>query len=393
MRFTTRWLPGADSGGALELDAFSTWIPGGRISSYKWRGAGWAEAEVDRSEEHQFISRVEIPAREGGVAGWPPSRWCLEVSGYQPDLRGVLQEVSGNTCAFASLEPPGIGRADFRQLKLAVVSTTGKLAGLYSPWRTAKARERGSATYMLVHFAGSRANTSLQIVLDALETREARKITVLPVVALADGRLPTRTLIRKFPVCAWAWDKKLDWRRRFRPRGGETTLLLGPGGDLVWRQSGPVDRQTLVAALDRYLQPVKSKPAWRHPKGGVRHGMQAPDFLFDYSGGRKVPLRRFRGRAVRLVFWTTWAEGSLKELKRLDALARRTDPRKLLILAVNDGEPAGKAAAYLRRNGISLRLVADPEEKISKLYDVKDWPTTFTLDPKGRVTGISHGPA
>jgi peroxiredoxin len=132
---------------------------------------------------------------------------------------------------------------------------------------------------------------------------------------------------------------------------------------------------------------------WRHASARAEHRGPAPDFLFEHAGGRSVALRRFRGRHVVLTFWTTWAEGCLPELRRLDALARGKDPRHLLVLAIADGERACDAARHLDAAGIALKLVADPERHIASRYAVSCWPTTIALDLDGRVSAVSLGTA
>ena len=382
--FTSRLLPGDISNRILELDGFASWIPGGRIQRYRWQGMGADGEVVEEIADNQFLARIEVPV---GTAGWPPSHWCLEVTGYQPDMRGTMREVSGSVCGFAAVQPPIVGI--FGHTGIAVATAGGDVMGYFDPWEGGAQKRFDSGCYLLLHFGGPQPGTSLRRVSDCLAKRQQDGLIVLPLVIL--GKPPNRKQRKSYPGFAWTDDPVRVWRRHFKPKGGEATLLVGPTGDLLWRHNGPADRKSLEAALDKHLRPTGRRPQWRPQRPRIRHGVTAPDFLFDYMDDRKVPLRRFRGRQVILNFWTTWAKGCLEELRRLDALARKTGGRKRLILAINDGESPRKAAAFLKKNKISLKLVTDPERQIASRYKVSTWPTTLVLDPQGRIAKLNLG--
>jgi hypothetical protein len=98
-------------------------------------------------------------------------------------------------------------------------------------------------------------------------------------------------------------------------------------------------------------------------------------------------LRRLRRQPIALVFWTSWAEPSLAQLRYVE---RRADGNTM-VLAINDGEDAHNTAEFFRREGFTSHLVTDPERAIAGAYGVHCWPTTVSIEGHGRVWNIEMG--
>src|SRR5437016_654687 len=92
-----------------------------------------------------------------------------------------------------------------------------------------------------------------------------------------------------------------------------------------------------------------------------------------------------------MIFWTSWAAPSLLELQRLARRSVSVGERSALVLAINDGEPPAHARAVFERQGVDATFVPDPERKIAGLYRVHCWPTTISVDGRGRVSAIHMG--
>jgi hypothetical protein len=66
-------------------------------------------------------------------------------------------------------------------------------------------------------------------------------------------------------------------------------------GEIAWQQAGPLDTGALMKVFNKHL--AGGEPAeWRQLSLRVREGKPAPDFLFEYLKGRKMALRKLRGR-------------------------------------------------------------------------------------------------
>ena len=56
-------------------------------------------------------------------------------------------------------------------------------------------------------------------------------------------------------------------------------------------------------------------------------------------------------------------------------------------------DTSSTARAFLRKNGDLWPAVSDPGGGIAERYGVTAPPTTFVIDPAGRVTAVLVGPA
>jgi peroxiredoxin len=161
-------------------------------------------------------------------------------------------------------------------------------------------------------------------------------------------------------------------------------------GNVRWKHEGELQVEALIEAL-------RSHPSL--PAGGsrqalrlkVREGDRAPDFVFEFVPNRLMPLHTLRGHAVDLVFWTSWAEPSLLELAHAAARSGEASNGRKLVLAINDGEAVEHAREVFERHGVAATLVPDPDRRIARLYGIHCWPTTVSIDERGRVWDVQMG--
>ena len=61
------------------------------------------------------------------------------------------------------------------------------------------------------------------------------------------------------------------------------------------------------------------------------------------------------------------------------------------MLAVNQGEMPARVTAFAERAGLDLPVVLDREKSVAKAWKVRALPTTFVVDPKGRIRLCAEG--
>lgn len=123
----------------------------------------------------------------------------------------------------------------------------------------------------------------------------------------------------------------------------------------------------------------------------ARPGRAAPNWLLADEQGAGVRLSDFRGSWVVLNFWTASCDPCRREAPALQALAERarTGPAPLVVVGVNQQEPASKLRQYRETFGLSYRLVSDLTGEVSQAYGVgADVPMTFVIDPDGLVQKV-----
>ena len=75
----------------------------------------------------------------------------------------------------------------------------------------------------------------------------------------------------------------------------------------------------------------------------------------------------------------------------LEQIHQRYEPLGFTLLAVNVEENSADGKAFLRDRPVSFPVLYDPQNDISKLYDVIAMPSTVLIDRQGNVRYLHHG--
>ncbi len=105
--------------------------------------------------------------------------------------------------------------------------------------------------------------------------------------------------------------------------------------------------------------------------------------LIDITG-KTWQLADLQGRAVMLNFWASWCEPCRAEMPTLQQVADLYGPEKLLVLTINFKESAARALQFAKTTGVSLPVLLDSTGTVAARWGVKVFPTTLTLDARGR---------
>ena len=115
-------------------------------------------------------------------------------------------------------------------------------------------------------------------------------------------------------------------------------------------------------------------------------GNQAPDFTLPNLAGEQLRLADLRGKVVLVHFWGTFCPPCRQELPSLAALNQvmAGKPLQLLAIAV---DPGGKVEveAFLKKAGVTLPALLDPQGSVARRYGTTGVPETFIIDQKGVI--------
>jgi peroxiredoxin len=118
----------------------------------------------------------------------------------------------------------------------------------------------------------------------------------------------------------------------------------------------------------------------------IREGDRAPEFRLNSLDGRPVSLSSFKGKVVMVHFWATWCPPCVDELPTLDRLFRSMAGPDLEILAVSvDDGGAATVGSFMQRNGLSLPVLLNPDQSVSRAYGTFKFPETYLVDREGIV--------
>lgn len=127
-------------------------------------------------------------------------------------------------------------------------------------------------------------------------------------------------------------------------------------------------------------------------KVGVEKGNIAPDFELELIDGEVVKLSDFQGEKVLLNFWATWCPPCRAEMPDMQKFHEESDEG--VILAVNFGETKNQmdqVEEFLDEFEVTFSVLKDDENDVATMYDVAALPTSYFIDPEGRIHDVVKG--
>lgn len=142
--------------------------------------------------------------------------------------------------------------------------------------------------------------------------------------------------------------------------------------------------------------PRISMGATDRPGTGLQIGMVAPEFadasddglsLLTDLDGRRVRLSDFANRPVWIVFWATWCAPCQQEAIDILAVSHAHAGDGLIVLAVDEQEPAAAVRQYASENQLDYHIGLDTSGAVKTMYGGPGLPTHFFLGPDHVITG------
>lgn len=122
-------------------------------------------------------------------------------------------------------------------------------------------------------------------------------------------------------------------------------------------------------------------------------GEALPDFTLSDMQGKSHTLSDYKGRVVMLNFWATYCGPCIKEMPSMQRLKEKMAGKPFVILAVNMAEEPADVEAFLSKHKIKIDfpLLLDPEGEVVEQWMISAVPTTFILDPTGKIRYALYG--
>ncbi|MDB5091957.1 MAG: cytochrome biosis protein [Candidatus Eremiobacteraeota bacterium] len=117
---------------------------------------------------------------------------------------------------------------------------------------------------------------------------------------------------------------------------------------------------------------------------GPAVGAQAPDFSLTTLDGKRVRLADYRGKTLVLNVWGSWCPPCRLETPDFVAEAKAGAVHGVAYLGIDTTESVPAVRAYVAAKGIPYpQVVTTATSDFARAYDIRNYPTTFVIDPAG----------
>jgi cytochrome c biogenesis protein CcmG/thiol:disulfide interchange protein DsbE len=125
----------------------------------------------------------------------------------------------------------------------------------------------------------------------------------------------------------------------------------------------------------------------------------APDFelpLWEVASNAPHPSRRMalaelRGRWVYLDFWASWCGPCRLSFPWMNELAQRLAAHRLSVVAIGLDTRAEPMARFIAQLAPRFTVLWDARQTTPAAYQVQAMPSSFLVDPQGRIASSHRG--
>lgn len=123
----------------------------------------------------------------------------------------------------------------------------------------------------------------------------------------------------------------------------------------------------------------------------VKEGSIAPNFVLQSVDGERIELKELKGKGVFLNFWGTLCGPCKQEFPYMANQYEVFKDRGVEIVAVNVGESNIAVKNFMETYGVNFPVAMDKDRQVTEAYDITPLPTTFLINPEGKVIKVIKG--
>jgi peroxiredoxin len=133
-----------------------------------------------------------------------------------------------------------------------------------------------------------------------------------------------------------------------------------------------------MAGAGQKLQPFRGTPV-------------APEISLSDLDGKTVTLAEFRGKVVIVNFWATWCPPCRKEMPSMQRAWQQLQANDVMLLAVHVGGNTDQIWEFASEFSLAFPILIDGSSRVSRSWPMRGLPTTFVIDPQGRIAYMALG--
>ncbi|MBI5936462.1 MAG: TlpA family protein disulfide reductase [Betaproteobacteria bacterium] len=120
-------------------------------------------------------------------------------------------------------------------------------------------------------------------------------------------------------------------------------------------------------------------------------GRPAPALKLADMDGKITDLAKLKGRWVLVHFWAAWCGPCRKEMPTLSKMLQALPPDRVKLLLVNTAEADDEVFSFLASVNMDLAPLMDRDGLATKRWQPRGLPSTFIVDPQGRLRYLALG--
>jgi peroxiredoxin len=111
----------------------------------------------------------------------------------------------------------------------------------------------------------------------------------------------------------------------------------------------------------------------------------APGFSLTSDTGEWFSSQQYQGKVLLVNFWATWCPPCVEEIPSLNALLSEYLDTDFDIVSINYRETAKQLHQFTSKIPVNFPVLMDYDGKVSLLWKVFSFPSSFIVDKQGRV--------
>ena len=118
----------------------------------------------------------------------------------------------------------------------------------------------------------------------------------------------------------------------------------------------------------------------------------APGFELPVLGGETTKsLSASHGKVRYIDFWASWCPPCRVSVPEIVALQRDLGGSRFEVIAINVDERIDDAVRFMEHHPMNYDVLSDPRGATAAAWALPGMPTSFVIDPEGRVTLVHVG--
>ncbi|SEH04348.1 TlpA disulfide reductase family protein [Candidatus Venteria ishoeyi] len=133
------------------------------------------------------------------------------------------------------------------------------------------------------------------------------------------------------------------------------------------------------SGVDQHLKPYHGK-------------IQPTPIVLPDVNGKHYALNDYLGRVTVVNFWASWCPPCVEEIPSLNRLREKMHDTPFSLISVNYAEKPETIQKFMQQVVVDFPVLMDEEGHVSAQWKVFAYPSTFIIDPQGKIAyGVNAG--